>query len=534
MSWLHTLLKAYGFPAKCLHAKVQQLVTAIGDNPCSLDPHKTVSAEDQKIMRDLLEGPYVFDKQGNLIPGAFVSAYTNDSKYWTFSLRPGLCWSNGEPLTAYDFIYSWQRLADPQTASPKAGILQDMKIENIDDIIAGKRPSSDLGIIASGPSTLHISLTQSLGFITKFLGDSALLPVHPATVKKYGDLWTLPANWVGNGAYCLKQQVVNDKVVLTRNSNYWDNKTTIIDQVIYLLLEGESEIAHYKRGMLDISRELSSTRGNQLLPQFPEELRWLKTTTVSGYLINTKAKPFRDSRVRQALNLAIDRDKLLQALRITGQDTAYNFLPNGLGGLPAFQPPWQFWSFEQRLKIARDLLQEAGFNEKKPLRFTLLCHNNEASQQMAAAVSALWKVLLGAQVTLDQQEQKTHIERKQNSQYQMASVNYFTTKNEAYDLLMLFYSKSCYNQSNYNNLQFDHYLEKVVTSAQDYERHIWYHRAEALLAEEAPIIPISHPHYARLVKPYIGGLTPENQSGFFYTKNLYIRKHPQAPKVARK
>lgn len=538
MSWFYTLLytaaKAYGLPVQKLQAKVQELIIGIGNDPQSLDPHKTSAFNDHKILQDLLEGPYIFDSQGNSIPGTFVYAYTNDQQDWTFNLRPGLCWSNGEPVTAYDFVYSWQRLADPETASPKSGVLQEMGIKYIDDIIAGKRPPTDLGLIASGPSTLHLFLNKPLGFITKLLTNTALLPVHPATVRKYGDNWTLPAHYVSNGAYCLKERVVNDKVVLTRNPYYWDNKNTRINQVTYLPLDAEAELARYKSGLLDISYQMSSTHCNQLLPEFSREIQWVTSITLHGLILNNKIKPFNDVRVRQALNLALDREKLFESLKIIGQAPAYNVVPDGTGGLPAFQPPWRSWNFDQRLHIAKQLLQQAGFNEKKPLTFPIFYNgNNEASKNLASYLSSLWNMLLGARITLNPQEWKMFLEKRKKGEYQMAQFTVYDY-NEPYGLLSSYQSANSYNETGYSNPQFDHFLEKTRNGVHDFERHPWYHRAEALLAEEAPIIPISHPRYAHLVKPYVGGLSAENQFEFFYTKNLYIRRHSQAPKSPRK
>ncbi|MFT8258943.1 MAG: peptide ABC transporter substrate-binding protein [Candidatus Symbiodolus clandestinus] len=538
MGWfytlLHTLAKAYGLPVSRPQAKVQELVIGVtGGDIQSLDPHKTNGCEEQKIIRDLLEGPYIFDNQGNALSGAFVYAYTNDQQDWTFNLRPGLRWSNGDPLTAYDFVYSWQRLADPQTASLKTGILQDMGVKHIDEIIAGKRPPTDLGIVASGPSTLHLFLNKPLGFLTKLLTSTALMPVHPKTVKQHGDRWTLPTNWVSNGAYCLKERAIGDKIVLTRNPNYWDNKQTSINQVTYLILEEVSALAHYKRGKIDITEEMVVNQYNQLPPQLLSEAQWLISATVGGYQLNTKVKPFNDSRVRQALNLVVDREKLFHDLGINGATAAYNIVPNGIGDLKAFQPPWKAWDFDQRLQIAQQLLQDAGFDNSNPLTFSLLYNDIGDNKNTAVAISELWKTLLGAKITLEQQEWKVFSEQKQKGQYQMVRAGSSTSAYEPYGLLSDFQSQNCNNETGYANRQFDHYIQKASNGGRDFERHPWYHRAEALLAEEVPFIPISHPRYVRLVKPYVAGLNPEKQCEYFYTKNLYIRQHPKAPKAVR-
>ncbi len=534
MGWFHTIFQAVGKPVEQPLATLQELVINSSAYPESLDPHKTIGGPEQKIICDLLEGLFTLDRHGEVHPGMALHAYTPDKKSWSFHLRPGVKWSNGDKLDAHDFVYSWRRLADPKTASPTATLLQTMKIAHIEEILAGKLPPEALGIKALGPLTLQLSLSQPLGFLKKLLVNSGLLPLHQATIEHYGDQWTQPTHWVGNGPYSLKQQVLNEKTVLVRNPHYWNNQHTTIEQVTYLPLSEESAIARYQTGAIDLTPTRAST---DLLKKSKKELakdlRPFPVPGFSGYQINTTAPPFDDVRVRKALNLIVDRQALLQQLDFAEQRPAYNLVPNGLGGLTPYQPEWALWSSEQRLKTAQALLQAAGYGPGNPLKFTLIYPTSEANKQLALAVRALWQAHLGVEMTLLSQEWRLYLEETRLRNYQMAHLGLSATYNDPYSLLDCQYSHSSCNETGYNNPNFDHYLEKALECLSDAERRPLYHKAEAQLAEDVPIIPLFHPVAIRLIKPYVGGLCDNNPMDFFFTKDLYITNHPLAPKKAR-
>ncbi|WP_253306336.1 ABC transporter substrate-binding protein [unidentified bacterial endosymbiont] len=537
MGWFHAILRAYGLPVKPAKpplAAVQHLVINNGADPKSLDPHKTSSVPEANIIDDLLEGLFIFDRHGEVVPGMALYAYSSNKKTWSFHMRPGVKWSNGDPLDARDFVYSWRRLADPKTASPSADSLRSMKVANIDEILAGKLPPEALGVKALGPLTLHITLSQPLGFLKQLLVDSSLLPVHQSTIERHGDEWTQVKNWVGNGAYCPKEQVVNEKVVLSRNPNYWDNNQTVIDQVTYLPRNEEAELAGYRSGAIDITHAKIPTKQLQKLqPEFPEEYRLFPTPAVRGYLFNTKNPPFNDVRVRQALNLALDRKFIMQQLLMPEKYLAYNVVPDGLGGLKAYQPDWISWSFEQRLQMAKKLLQDAGFGPHHPLCFTLLYNTTEFNKQLGLIVRTLWDAHLGVKVTLLNQEWKTFLDTTSTGNYQAAYRSVSDDSGEPYGLLGDYLSYSCRNETGYNSPTFDNLLDKALDSLYAAERSALYHKAEAQLAEDVPLIPLLHPAVMRLVKPYVVGLSDRNTMNRFYTKDLHIAKHPLAPQKVR-
>lgn len=534
MGWFHTILQAVAGSVEQPLAPLQALVINNASEPESLDPHKTLGSAEQKIMGDLLEGLFIFDRHGEVVPGMALYAYSPDKKSWSFHLRPGTKWSNGDKLDAHDFVYSWRRLADSKTAAPKAELLRTMKVANIEEILAGKLPPEALGIKALGPLTLQLTLSKPLGFLKKLLVNSGLLPVHQATIERYGEQWTQPTHWVGNGAYRLKKHVVNEKIVLIRNRHYWDNQHTTIDQVTYLSLDEATEIARYQTGDIDLTHtKVSSDLLKKSKKELIQELRRFPMPAFRGYQINITLPPFNDVRVRQALNLVLDRQAILQQLCLVEQLPTYHLVPDGLGGSALDQPNWALWSPAQRLEAAQALLQAAGYGPENPLKFTLLYPNSEANKQLALVVCALWQAYLGVETTLVHREWKVYLEETRLRNYQMAHLSFFTTDGDPYGLLGNQCSHSCDNETGYNNPNFDHWLEKALDCLHDTERRSLYYKAEAQLAEDVPIIPLFHPVALRLVKPYVGGLSDRNPMNRFYTKDLYLTKHPLAPKKAR-
>lgn len=241
---------------------------------------------------------------------------------------------------------------------------------------------------------------------------------------------------MGNGAYRLKEQVVNEKTVLIRNPHYWNNQNTVIDQVTYLSIDEATEIARYQTGDIDlthtkVSTDLLKKTKRELTP----ELRKFPMPAFRGYQMNITVPPFNDVRVRQALNVVLDRQAILQQLCLEEQPPTYHLVPNGLGGL-AFEPPhWAIWSLKKRIETAQTLLQAAGYSAKNPLKFTLIYPNSEANKQLALVVCALWRAHLGVETTLVNREWKVYLEETRLRNYQMAHLSFFTTDGEPYGLL---------------------------------------------------------------------------------------------------
>ncbi|MEW9823743.1 MAG: ABC transporter substrate-binding protein [Candidatus Symbiodolus clandestinus] len=524
-------------PTAVTLAATQHLIINNGAEVQSLDPHKSAGMSEANVIRDCLEGLVNFGIDGQVVPGVAQRWQASaDYRQWTFYLRANAKWSNGDPVTAGDFVYSWQRLANPTTKSPNASYLTDMRLLNSEAVIQGQQPPSALGVYAIDDHTLQLKLAQPIPFLVEMLADSSLYPLHPPTVEQYGNgvddnKWYAVPHFVGNGAYRLQEWVVNEKIVLTRSASYWDNANTVIERVTYLTIADEVvDIRRYQAGEIDISHYLfPSERYVALQKQLPNELRQLPSYSVCGYRFNLLRAPFNDRRVRQALALVVDRETIVNTYLVQGERAAYTLNPPTMKGFKPSLPEWTHWTFAQRVAKAKQLLQEAGYHAKNPLRFSLLYNVSELHEQLALAVSEFWKQTLGAEVTLEQQEWKVYLLNCREGNYQAARVAWRAVYPHPSALLNLLQAGSSFNNCFYKSRGFDQWLQKALTAATASDRQYCYQQAEQQLAKDVPVLPLFHGSRSLLVKPYVKGLERKEVPARIYTKDLYLIQHAQQP-----
>jgi oligopeptide transport system substrate-binding protein len=521
-----TLASAAVVPPGVQLSPRQELVRGNGTEVASLDPHKVSGVPESHIINDLLEGLVNFGPQGEIVPGVAQSWQSADQKTWIFSLRPEAKWSNGDPVTAQDFVYSWQRLADPNTVSPYSTYLKDMQLQNSDEILKGQQPLENLGIQALNDHTLQITLSQPLPYFVKMLAHTSVKPVHRATIEKHGDKWTQPGVQVGNGAYRMQEWVVNEHITLTRNELYWDNRQTIINQVKYLPIQGQHEIARYHADEVDmIHGTVPLAVFQQLKRDCPEELHKNSVAGTYYYDLNNRKAPFDNVKVRQAVALALDRVALVEKVKGQWDVAAYRFTPSAIEGSQLQDPEWAAWPQKKRIKAAKALLREAGYDSKNPLKFSILYNSSELHQQLAIAVSMLWKQTLGAEVTLESQEWKSYLENRQLGNFQMVRGGWVADYNEASAFLNILLPGSSNNYSGYDCPQFAKSMFQALVASNESQRQAHYQAAEALLATDMPIIPVYHYVDARLIKPYVQGYSLQNAMKIICTKDLYMTQH---------
>jgi oligopeptide transport system substrate-binding protein len=505
----------------------QEMVRGNRSEVESLDPHKVSGVTEAHIINDLLEGLVNFGPQGEIVPGVAQSWQSPDQKTWIFSLRPEAKWSNGDPVTAQDFVYSWQRLVDPNTVSPYSTYLKDMQLQNSDEIFKGQQPVETLGIQALNKYTLQMTLSQPLPYFVKMLAHTSVKPVHRATVEQYGEQWTQPGVYVGNGAYSLKEWVVNERITLTRNKRYWDDDRTVINQVKFLPIADNHEIARYRSGELDMIFEtVPSATFQQLKQEYAGELHKIPGVATYYYGLNCRKPPFDNVKVRKAVALTLDREVLVEKVKGQWDSAAYSFTPPTVDGYSAVKrPEWASWSQKKRIKAAKSLLQEAGYHSKNPLKFSILYPSLELHQQLAIAISLFWKQALDAEVTLESQEWKSYLENKKLGNFQMIQARWVADYNEPSAFFNILLPGSSNNHFGYDSPQFANCIQQALVTANESQRQAHYQTAEALLATDMPIIPVYHYVDARLIKPYVQGYSLQNAMKIICTKDLYLTKH---------
>lgn len=509
-------------------AEKQEIVINNSAEPESLDPHKVSGVPESNIIRQMLVGLITTDTEGNTVPGMATEWSSEDNKVWVFKLRDAK-WSNGDPVTAHDFVYSFRRVVDPATASPYATYLAGLKVINAQDIVDGKVKPDTLGVKAIDDKTLEITLAEPVPYFPNALSHTSVKPVNQKVIEALGDQWTRVGNFVGNGPYTLKEWQVNERIVLERNPNYYDDANTTINKVTLLVIgSNTTDVQRYKAGEVDITYDaLPPTQFKQLQSELGDEVKISPKLCTYYYEFNQTKAPFDDVRVRRALSLVLDRDTIVDKILGQGQKVAYQFTPEAINGIKNYTPEWKSWDKDKRIEEAKKLLNEAGYSESNPLKFELLYNTNEQHKTLAVAAASFWKDALGfVDVTLANQEWKTYLDTRRTQKYQVSRGGWCADYNEASSFLNTFLSTDSNNYGKYNSPAFDAIMAQTlgadVTSGQRAEL---YRQAEEVLDKEAAAIFVYQYVSPRLVKPYVSGFSTNDPQSQWKVKDLKILKH---------
>ncbi|MEG5693516.1 ABC transporter substrate-binding protein [Enterobacter quasihormaechei] len=516
---------AANVPAGTQLAEKQELVRNNGSEPASLDPHKVESDVEFNIISDLFDGLVSVSPTGEIQPRLAEKWENKDNTVWTFHLRPGITWSDGTPITAEDIVWSWQRLVDPKTVSPYASYPGSMRIVNGTDIAEGKKAPESLGVKAINDATLEVTLTQPNAAFLAMLAHPSLVPIDKVLVGRFGEKWTKPEHFVSSGAYTLSQWVVNERIVAVRNPHYWDNAHTVINKVTYLPISSEAaDVNRYKAGEIDIVYTVPINQFAQLKKTLGSELDVSPQLATYYYQFNTTRPPFNDARVRRALNLALDKDIIAGKVLGQGQRPAWLISQPDIGGVKLQNPDYASWPMDKRIAEAKKLLAEAGFNDSHPLSFNLLYNTSESHQRIAIAASSMWKKNLGVEAKLQNQEWKTMLDTMHTHNFDAVRYAWIADYDDAATFLNTFRTGDSQNTTQYSNPDYDRALVNAAKSKTAQERGKFYQQAEDLLGRDVPAIPVYHYVRTHLVKPWVGGFTPD-KLGYYYTKDMYIKKH---------
>lgn len=501
----------------------------INSEPTSLDPQKVEGDAGSPVVRDMFEGLTTLDPHGKVIPATATDwTVSDDGLVYTFNLRKDARWSNGEPVLASDFVFAFQRAVDPATGSKYAWFMEIAGIKNATEIIDGKAPAKELGIKALDDHKVEITLSKPVPFFPKLTAHYTMLPVPQKVVEKFGEDWTRPGNMVSNGAYKLDEWVVNERIVVKRNSNYWNDKETVVNEVDYLpVTSTNAALNRYKAGELDLTG-VPTEHLDDLKKTIPEQVKISPKIGTYYYDFNNQVAPFNDLRVRKALTYAINRQAITDFVLKGGQKPAYGFTPEIVDG---FTPPdleWGKWSQQKRNEEAKKLLTEAGYSESNPLNIELLYNTNEGLKRIAIATSQMWKQAFGSKtihVTLKNEEWKTFLDTVHQGNFQVARAGWLGDYNEASTMLTVWTSRNTQNYGKWHNEEYDQLLDKALKTQDVAERNKLYSQAEQIFANELPATPVYQYTSVRVIKPYVHGYEIDNPMGTILARDLYVTAH---------
>lgn len=506
-------------------AAAQALHKDNGAEPQTLDPHRATGVPEGNILRDLFEPLVMEEPDGTLIPGAASGWESSDDGLgYRFTLRPEGRWSNGDPVTAHDFVFSMRRALDPATLSSYASILYP--IENAEEINRGEQPVENLGVRALDDYTLEIRLQGPTPYFIGLLNHSMAYAVHPPSVTEHGERFARAGNLVGNGAYVLKDWVVQSHVELARNKKFRDNDNTTINTVFYHALENSDAVfKRYRADEIDLTQGIPSKQLDWILTNMADE--YVQSAYLGSYYygLNVTRPPFKDQPgLRRALSMAIDREIITEKLSGAGELPAYGWVPPVQGYEPQ-RPEWAEWSRAERHAEAKRLYAKAGYSDANPLVVEILYNTSQDHKRLAIAISSMWKQVLGAQTRLLNQEWKVFLQtRSTRFTTQAFRSGWIGDYNDAYTFAELMYSNNEQNDAGWANEDYDRLLTAASMERDLEKRADLMQQAERILLDDAPLIPIYFYVSKHLVKPWVGGFVP-NIMDHIYTKDLYILKH---------
>lgn len=479
------------------------LSVQVGPSPETIDPALNSAVDGANMIIHAFEGLLKMDKDNNIIPGLAESYdVSDDGLTYTFHLREGLKWSDGSPLTANDFVYSWKRLVDPNTAAPYGSIINVVK--GFDEACDPDNPNPDaLGVSAPDDNTFVVELGAPYTYFDKLAAFAACVPVNQATIEANGDSWTIdPKTYITDGPYYMTEFTDNDKIVFEKNPNYWDAANITFDKIIWNLIEdSNAALTAYQNGDIQMiksvpTEEIEGLREN---PEFHIEPN-LGTYYLS---YNTEKEPFNDARVREALTLAIDKEYVANTIMQGTYSPAYNMVGPGVSDVEAgssfadttiekYGKHFGSTSYEDDLQKAKDLLAEAGYPDGQGFpEFSYMTNDTGYHKSVAEYLQQAWAEL-GLSCTIDIQEWKTVTADRRQGNYDVARNGWVFDYDDPSNMLELFESTNGNNDGKYNNPEYDKLVDQARVAKTKEEHYDLLHQAEQLMLKDSACAPVAY------------------------------------------
>lgn len=497
-----------------------------GSEPQELDPHIVTGVPEHHIIVALLEGLVAKDPATlEPIPAAAERWEINaEGTVYTFYLRENARWSNGDPVTAEDFVWSWWR-----GLQPSLGNLYNymyFPILNAEAYATGKLDDFEpVGVKALDAHTLQVTLANPTPYFLQLLDHYSMFPVHRATIEQFGNpaergsRWTRAGNFVGNGPFVLSQWDLNRVVAVTKNPNYWDATQVKLKGIRFYPTENAStEERMFRAGQLHVTGSLPSDKIAVYKDKAPEHLRISPYLGTYFYRINTTVPQLKDKRVRRALAMSIDRKQIVERITKGGQIPAYAFTPTNTLGYTAED------GFNFDPEAARALLAEAGYPNGEGFPTTEILYNtSEGHRKLAVAVQQMWKRELNIDITLNNQDWKVYLDSESSGNFQISRAGWIGDYVDPNTFLDMWIKDGGNNRTGWSDPRYDDLvLNKSPAAAVREERYRHFREAEAILLDELPIIPVYFYTSVHLTHHSVKGM-PGNLLDYALYKRIYLQ-----------
>jgi oligopeptide transport system substrate-binding protein len=490
------------------------------NEPDDLDPALAALPDDFFVIRALSEGLVAPNPDGgDPLPAAAQGWETSsDGLTWTFRLRAGARWSNGEPVTAADFVASYRRALSPGTAAPKAELFFGVK--NAREFLQGRLTEfAAVGFLAPDPHTLIVQLEHPMPQFLAYAASGPWIPVNPRVVARLGRAWTRPGNYVGNGPFVLAEWTIGQRIVVRKNPLYYGAAEVRMDQIQFIRLDdGDTEDRAFRAGQVDVTMSLPFTRVQDYEQESNPALHRALLAETRFLAFNVNRAPFRDARVRQALSLVIDRERLARDVTRGGEEPAYRLLPPqlrpagdmgaDLTGRHFAESAAEAWQVQNRAAAqaeARELLAQAGFPGGRGFPHFELAGWAGTQQVVLEAIQAMWKDTLGIEASVTTREARVHVAALRAGRYDVGLITLIPDVADPVAALQRFVTGAPDNYPHWSDSAFDLQMAAAEIQPDPAQQAAMLRTAEARLLAQAPIAPLYYFAHNWLMSPALRG-----------------------------
>jgi oligopeptide transport system substrate-binding protein len=518
--------------------KEQVIRVNIGTDPQTLNPLVSTGVPEANVQTQLFAGLMRLNKDGNSEPDLAAAAPTisADGLTFTFKLRDGIKWSNGDPITAEDFVWSWKKALDPRTASEYAYQLYYVKGgEKLNTVAMTKKDAAgkdvlgadgkptprtdaeiaadvekaiaEVGVKALDAKTLEVKLEAPTPYFDKLVAFHTLYPVHRKSYEAAPDDWFRKPDMVTSGPFKMVSWTPKDKIILAKNPSFWDAANVKLDKIEYYLIDQEStSTTMYESGQLDIIESgVSATELDRLKKEKPNDLKILPDLGTYYYRFNVTKAPMNNANVRKALTLAIDRKLIVENITKGGQIPATGYVPGGLADVSGdFRKTGGDFYKDNDVATAKKLLADAGFPDGKGFpKLTIMYNTSEGHKNIAQAIQEMWKKNLGIDIELTNVEWGTYLDRQSKLDYQVSRAGWIGDYADPMTFMDMFVTNGGNNQTGWSNKDYDAAIATAKSSGDQKVRMENMHKAEKILMDEMPVMPIYFYVRVRLINPKV-------------------------------
>lgn len=499
----------------------------ISSSPATLDPALVQDVMGMAVDSDLFEGLVRQGPAGELLPGmAERWEVSDDGLTWLFHLRPGVQWSNGDAVTAQDFVFAWRRVVDPATASQVAQ--QMAPVAGAVDIAAGRRAPQELGVQALDARTLQVRLASPTPYFLSLLINTFMMPVHPPTVEREGRGWTAPGKMVSNGAFTLEAREINGRIDLAKNPRYWDAGAVRLKAVTWFALtDASAATARFLAGDLDETERFQVEDLDWLRQELGDQVRMAPYAGTVMLGMNVARPPFDNADLRRAMVLALDRSLLTDQLLKGLYEPAHGIVPP-LPGYDSPQPDWARLDPAQRHELARSLYRKAGYSQERPLRVELSVPiGGLEMRRVFEALAAMWRLNLGAEVNVMTEEFRVHQQNRRIGKLAFFWNAWIADYPEPTTFLALALRSNPQNSMRFDDPEYEAVMAQATRETDEQARHVLYDEAQAILDRQAPFLPIYFYKSRHLLRAYVQGWQ-DNANDLHPSRDLYLAPAPDS------